>query len=272
MGDDSIPGTAGPLKGVAALFDDFERKTLFTKYLFFLGWVEILILAACWLHSLGDGRIDHLGPVESPFPWKIYFLVSFVAPIAITFLVGVVIVAFNQYFGGVEAIGHDPARAAAGVPQEEEGRLQKLNMMVSWLNRLPFLALLLLLAFAALFIFKLDGILSYIASVGERSVHFLLISAVVLVALGSVFALILIVLNYQLRKKSMEYRYRSEVAARYGLIILEDNTVLSRDGRLLVAGRRSRDATALLPAETADAPPPGASKARLPRPVDFEPT
>lgn len=269
MTDDSTAATGKPLQGIAALFDDFERKALFTKYLFFLGWVEVLVLAICWLYSLGDGRYDRLGPVESPFPWKIYFLISFLAPIAITFLIGVVVVAFNKYFGGMETAAHEPD-VAGGISQETTGRMQRLDMIVTWLQRLPFLALLLLLAVASILFYKVDSILSFLGNVGERSVNYLLIFAVVLIALASVFALLLIVLNYRLRKKSMEYRYRSEVAERYGLIILEDNTVLSRDGRLLMDGRKSRGRNRLLPANTTDEPRPVTGGGQLPQPADIE--
>jgi len=50
------------------------------------------------------------------------------------------------------------------------------------------------------FFYKLDDLLAFLSNVGEKSVKILLISAAVLVALISVFALILILLNYQLRK------------------------------------------------------------------------
>ena len=97
-------GTSGksPLRGIAALFDDSERKELLRKYLYFLGWVELLILAVCYLYRLGDGVYDSFGPVEQSFPWKAYFLISFLAPIAISFLIGTVIVGFNKYFGEPE--------------------------------------------------------------------------------------------------------------------------------------------------------------------------
>ena len=270
MGDESSSASGRPLRGIAALFDDFERKTLFTRYLFFLGWVEVLVLAVCWLYSLGEARYDRLGIVESPFPWKTYFLVSFLAPIAITFLVGVVIVAFNKYFGGIESSVNGPGAVAGDF--QGAGRLKKLENMVAWLQRLPFLALLLLLAFGALLFYKLDGILSFLTGVGEQSVRFLLIAFVVLVALASVFGLILILLNYQLRKRSMEYQYKSEVAERYGLIILEDNTVLSRDGRLLLDGRKSAGRRGMLPDGTADGPPSVVPGPQLPRPADCEQT
>ena len=49
----------------------------------------------------------------------------------------------------------------------------------------------------------------------------------------------------------MEYRYRSEMAERFGLIILEDNTVLNNEGKLISHGKK------LLPLLPADTPPGG---------------
>ena len=46
-----------------------------------------------------------------------------------------------------------------------------------------------------------------------------------------------------------QYQYKSQVAERFGLIILEDNTVLDRDGKLLVNGKKWKSAVPLLPAE-----------------------
>jgi len=36
----------------------------------------------------------------------------------------------------------------------------------------------------------------------------------------------------------MEYRYRSEMAERFGLIILEDNTVFNNEGKLVSHGKK----------------------------------
>ena len=130
-----------------------------------------------------------------------------------------------------------------------------------------------LLAVGVAFFYKLDDILAFVGNVGEMTVKIILFSAIGVVAIISVFLLILIVLNFQLRKKSMDYQYRSEVAERFGIIILDDNTVLNSEGKLLVNGKKTRGAVPLLPAKTADAgqpdhPPSGV----LPRPVDLEST
>jgi hypothetical protein len=244
----SVDPTGKPLRGIAALFDDFERRQLFHKYLFFLGWVEIGIFAICWLYQLGDRGYDRFGPIEIPFPWKTYFLVSFLAPVAITFLMGVVIVGFNKYFSDADSVG-DAERENASTSGLVAGKLHKLQNMVDLLRRLPYLALLLLLCLTVGVVYKLDAILGFLGSVGSKSVHVLLIAAIVLTVLGAIYGLILITMNYQLRKQSMAYEYKKDVADKFGLIILEDNTVLDSNGRLLVQGKKWKDTVPLLTAE-----------------------
>jgi len=103
------------LRGIAALYDDKERKDLFRKYLYLLGWVELAILLTCWLYQIGDSGHDG----ESVFPWRLYFVIAFLAPVAVTFLLGIAVVGFNKYF----AEPSNPWRAdrkakPQGAPQE----------------------------------------------------------------------------------------------------------------------------------------------------------
>jgi hypothetical protein len=257
------------LRGIAALFNDIERKEIFRKYLYFLGWVELLLLLTCWLYQIGDS--GHEG-VESTFPWRLYFIIAFLAPVGITFLLGIIIVGFNKYFAEPGPV-LGPAADEKG-PSPEGGspdRIQQLNRMVVWVQRLPFLGLLLLLGIAVGFFYKLDVIVGLVGSIGEKSVKFFLISAGVILVLISIFALILVILNYKLRKKAMEYQYKSQVADRFGLIILEDNTVMNSEGKLLVNGKKWKDAVQLLPEpakEDKSSDNPGGGT--LPRPVDLE--
>ena len=266
-------GTSGKsaLRGIAALFDDFERKELFRKYLFFLGWVELLILAACYLSRLGGGGYDSYGPVEQSFPWKAYFLISFLAPVAISFLIGTVIAGFNNYFGDSDSAAQSTARDGSEETSEAlSGKAYKLQLWIKWLQRLPFLGLLLLLTAVVLFFYKMDAFLAFVASVGEQTVRIVLMSGAVLLGIASIFALILVILNYQLRKKSMAYQYRNEVAERFGLIILDDNTVINSEGRLLIQGKKWKSSVPLLPSQTSDAPPSVEEAGPAARPLDFK--
>jgi len=257
-------------RGLAGLFDDDERKELFRKYIFFLGWVQVLIFVIAYLYQLGDTGIEQVGAVEQGFPWKTYFFIAFIIPVAITFLIGVVIVGFNRYLSGdeqAEAVAEEGPSPA----ESTSSRIARLQTVVVWVQRLPFLALLALVGLGAGFIYKLDSILIFLEQVGEKSVRILLISGAAVLGIASVFGFILIVLNYQLRKKTMAYQYRSEVAERFGLIILDDNTVLNSEGKLLIQGRKWKTSVPLLPGSTQE-PAVETTATAIPRPADLETT
>jgi hypothetical protein len=265
---------SGSMQGIAGLFDDYERKELFRKYIYFLGWVEVLIFVVAYLYQLGDTGVEQVGAVERGFPWKTYFFIAFILPLVITFLIGVVIAGFNKYMTGAEhanPAGVDAAPAESQRTEHGSSRIAKLQRMVVWVQRLPFLALLILVGLGAGFIYKLDAILTFIEHVGEKSIRILLISGSVLLGVASLFGFILIILNYQLRKKTMAYQYRSDVAERFGLIILDDNTVLNSEGKLLVQGRQWKDSVPLLPG-AAKEPRGEEESAAIPRRVDLETT
>jgi hypothetical protein len=267
--------------GVAGLFDDTERKQLFRKYLLFLGWTEVAILVVCFLYQLGNQGYDASGTIPVPFPWKVYFAVSFLAPVAITFVIGMVIVGFNKYLTephrarddrGAEGVegGRRGAEAErrgqeAGGPS---GRIEKFQEVVHQLQSLPFLTLLLLLAAAVGIVYKLDTIMAFVNTVGEKSVKIVLVAAGVLLAVLTLFAFMLLLFNYKLRKRTMEYQYKSDMGERFGLIILEDNTVISREGRLLIQGKKWKDTVPLLPAASAANASPPAEAVKLPHLVE----
>jgi membrane protein implicated in regulation of membrane protease activity len=257
------------LPGIAALFNDVERKEIFRKYLYFLGWVEVLLLLTCWLYQIGDS--GHEG-TETTFPWRLYFIIAFLAPVGITFLVGTIIVGFNRYFAEPEPVRRPAAEEMnSSFAGGNAGRIEQLNQLVKLVRRLPFLGLLLLIGLAVGFLYKLDVIMGTIGNIGEKSVRILLISAGIILILVSIFALILVLLNYQLRKKAMEYQYKSQVAEQFGLIILADNTVLNSKGRLLVSGRKWKNVVQQLPEPPGeDKPSENAGPELLPGPVDPE--
>lgn len=228
-------------RGISSFFSIEERKEILRKYLYFLGWLEVLIFVGCWIYQLGSYDTPGGGPVDIPFPWKAYFALAFLAPIATTFIIGTILVGFSRYFGeGDTASDLD----GSGLPEEKETseKIRKLYKIVRWFHHVPFLGLLLLLGLAVGFFYKLDTILSLISTFGEQTIKAILILLVSLLGLLSCFAMILILLNYRLRKRAMEYQFRSEMAERFGLIILEDNTVIDRYGRLLVQGKKWKKA------------------------------
>ncbi len=254
------------LQGVAALFDDNERKNLFRKYLHFLGWIELALLLICWLYQIGDSGREG----GSIFPWRLYFLIAFLLPIATTFLLGIIVAGFNSYFA-------EPKQAIADVPESEpaegaaKNKIQQLDRMVLLLRKLPFLALLLLLGFGVAFFYKLDVILATVGNVGEKTVGFVLTALGILLLLVSIFAAVLIILNYRLRKRAMDYQFKSQVAETLGLVILEDNTVLNSEGKMVTNGRKFKPPILLseLPKQDDSTTNPAGFES-IPRPVDPE--
>jgi len=70
----------------------------------------------------------------------------------------------------------------------------------------------------------------------------------------------------------MEYQYRSEVAERFGLIILDDMTVLNREGHLLINGKKRKEAPLMLPEKTAASRPDPLPAGAVPKRADPETT
>jgi hypothetical protein len=212
--------------GLATLFDGVELKSFFVNYLWFIIAVEILIFLVSFL--------GNLGPDKGPFPWKFYFYVAFTAPVAITFLLGVFILAFNQFiFGNSPAAGED-----GNVDTEADGSRSKLfqfNLFLTHMKKVPFLPVLFALVACAVLFYKLDAIFLFIFNAGEKMVTYSLIACGALLAAWLIFGIAWIVSNYKLSKRHMEhqYRYRNDVIEKLGFLIMEDDTVIDKNGKLI---------------------------------------
>jgi hypothetical protein len=211
--------------GVATLFDRVELKSFFINYLWFIIAVEILIFLVSFL--------GHLGPDKGTFPWKFYFYVSFITPVAITFLLGVFILAFNQFIFGNAPSGEDGEMGAE--EGERRSKLFQFNLFLTQIRRVPFLPVLFALVACSVFFYKLDTIFLFIFNAGERMVTYLMIACGVLLGAGLIFGFAWIISNYKLSKKHMEheYHYRNDVMEKLGFLIMEDKTVIDRNGKLI---------------------------------------
>lgn len=214
-------------KGVASLFDDYEIKDLFRRYVQLLIVVEVLIFLVCWVYQLGLDQVAVTGkPVDVPFPWKVYFLVSFSAPVAVTFLVGIVVVAFNSFLYGQK-----------GGPVFKEnvadGTSSKLVKVANFCFQLPFLLTLLLLGIFIGVVYNIGAIMEYLARFGEAAAKVALIGLGCVLVAGTIFGVVRMVLNYKLRKKNMEYDYKREVMDRLGIAILDERTMIDSQGKVL---------------------------------------
>ena len=110
--------------------------------------------------------------------------------------------------------------------------------MVGQLKRLPLLALLFLLLVTIFALYNINHIMAWLTSLTASTFTFLsyvLAGAGVVVAIYMLFFLFF---KYRLNQRQMKYQYYSQISERHGLIILDDRTVLHKNGQLLVRGRR----------------------------------
>jgi hypothetical protein len=212
--------------GLATLFDRVELKSLFINYLWFIIAVEVLIFLLSFFGTLG--------PNKGPFPWKFYFFIAFVTPVAVTFLLGMFIMAFNQFiFGDASAAGeHGSTAKEAG---ESRSKLFQFNLFLTHMRKVPFLPVLFALLISSILFYKLDAIFLSIFNAGEKFIRYSLIASGVLLAACLIFCFAWIISKYKLNKKHMEheYRYRKDVMEKLGFVIMQDDTVIDKNGKLI---------------------------------------
>jgi hypothetical protein len=218
-------------------FTKSDRKKLFFDYLKLVGILEIVIfiIVALWATD------DKYHRVYTPFPWREYLFVAFAFPVIFTFLMGIIITGFNHFLGAEEII------PGAAEPASED----RLEMIVGQMRRLPYLGLLFLLLVTVLALYNMDHIMAWVASLGQKTFVFLTYILAILGVIVTVYMIFFMVFKYKLNKKHMEYQYYSEISDKFGLIILDDRTVIHKDGNLLIQGRKWRRARQVgkLPAE-----------------------
>ena len=212
--------------GLASLFEKKELKDLFQTYLVTLCVIEGFIFFVSFL--------SQLGPESAPFPWKACFFAAFTVPLAITFLLGVIVISFDRYiFGHHERLGEASEFMQAAA--ETRSKIHKLHAFLYVVRQAPFLLGLLSLVALSGIAYKLDAILAVIGHVGERTAHYLFIGLAITLAVGAVGGLIWLFLNYNLRKKAMEfeYQYKKDVVEKTGLVFIGGDRVMDNQGRLL---------------------------------------
>lgn len=212
--------------GVASLFDSVQLRAWFLHYLYFIVGVEILIFLVSFVGAIG--------PEKGPFPWKFYFFVSFTIPIAITFLLGIFILAFNKYLFG-NSLLEDSGQTLDGQPSERKSYMLKMNMFLNNMRHAPFLSVMFLLIMGSVVAYKLDDIMLLLFNAGEKVIKYVLISVAVLLVAGLIFGIFWVIANYKLRKKHMEhhFQYKKDVMAQMGLLIMDDDTVINKEGKVI---------------------------------------
>ena len=227
--------------GLAASFEATEVKKLFFSFLITVMAVEGVILFLCYINLLVN---EH-----GIFPWKPYLFATFIAPVAITFAFGLIVLIFNRFFFNESppVVEHQRAFFSGfGI-----GKGERIAAFFQVVHRLPILFSLLLLIAATALAYKLDAIVIYMAQVGvstARYLFFTLIGSLVVAAIGIA---VWMILSYRLRQKSLQtgHQYRMQLMEQFEMVLLDDGTMINKKGDVVY----QQDGTAqLFHAETAE--------------------
>jgi hypothetical protein len=208
---------------LASYFSKADRKKLFFDYLKLVGILEIVIFIVVVLWAT-DGKYRQ---ASTPFPWREYVFVAFAFPIVLTFLMGLIVTGFNYFLGEEEL-------------PEKEDPAGNLEAVVHQIRRLPFLGLLFLLLVTIFALYNLNHIMAWLGALGYNAFLFLSYALAGLGVIVAVYLGFFLFFKYRLNHKHLQYQYYSQISDKFGLIILDNRTVLYKDGHLLVEGRRFR--------------------------------
>ena len=184
-------------------YDPLEKRYVFNSFLVVVALVEILILVFTLIWQIDfEGIFGAQARTPVPFPWKEYLLASFVAPIALLFLFGLIIQGFEVFC------------QEAPEPSRGKGLGARLWRVRYLLGLLVFMA-------GLIFIFQGKTALAMIASglraIGLGGSYFL----IALLVLGLLYLWVRLILRYRLQKKAMEYQYLLTLAQRHGVIVID---------------------------------------------------
>ena len=215
--------------GIAAFLEKKEIKDYFDTLFFLIGGIEFIIFIVHFIGSMGPGK--------GPFPWKQYFFVSFLAPVVLMFIVGLIVVGFNYYLFGNQKTPFDlEENPFVGTRIKRFGH--SFKFLFSILQQVPVLVGLFVLGIGSVVLFKLDAILKVLGHIGEKAAFYLFVILCVLVSGTLVFLLLWLYGQFKLHKYQIQrqWEYRHKVIETAGLIILDNNVICDRDGNIISPG------------------------------------
>ncbi len=212
--------------GIASILEKTEIKEYFDTLFLLTAGIEFVILIA---HFIGS-----IGPEKGPFPWKQYFFVSFLAPIVLMFIVGLIIIGFNYYLYGSQQTAFDLEESSfVGTKMKRFGH--SFRFLFSIIQQVPVLAGLFILGISSIVLFKFDAILRVLGHIGEKTAFYLFILLCVIVSGILIFLLLWLFWQFKLHKYQIQrqWEYKQKVIETSGLIILDNNVVFNQDGKII---------------------------------------
>ncbi len=211
--------------GIAAMFNNQEIKEYFNTFLILIGGVEFIILFAHFLSSNGQDQVS--------FPWKHYLFVSFIAPVVMVAVVGLIIIGFNFYMFGDK--NQNAETESDSADDKEKKFWHSSKHLFSIFGQIPVLAGFSIIILGSLFLYKLDTIVQVIGRIGEKTAFYAFTAIACLVICTFIFLLCWLFWKFRLRKIELkgEAEFKKSVMEKTGLIILDNNVVLDKTGSIV---------------------------------------
>jgi hypothetical protein len=112
------------------LLEKTEIKDYFNTLLILISGIEFVIFVAHFIGSIGPGK--------EAFPWKQYFFISFIAPVVLIFVIGLIVIGFNYYvYGNQDSTLFNEKSPFIGTKMKRFGH--SFNFMLSVIHQVPIL-------------------------------------------------------------------------------------------------------------------------------------
>ena len=229
------------VSGLAASFEAAEIKKLFFSFLITILSIEGVVFFLCYINLLVNEN--------GVFPWKPYLFASFIAPVAVTFIFGLIVLIFNRFFFNQAPPVVESTRGFT--PAFGLGKGEKIATFFQVVHRLPILFSLLLLIAATVLAYNLDSIVIYMAQVGVSTARYLFFTLIGVLVASAIGLAVWMILSYRLRQKTLQsgHDYRMQLMEQFGMVLLEDGTMINKEGRIVY---QQDDATSISYREAAE--------------------
>ena len=211
--------------GIATMFNKNEIKEYFNTFIILIGGIELIIL---FLHF-----ISSTGPTTT-FPWKQYLFVSFLVPVIMVAVIGLIVIGFNFYLYGDEK--QKPVAENKNFANSKENKfVNGSNHIFTILGQIPVLIGFTIVFLGSLFLYNLNAIMGVLGLIGERTAFYVFTALACLVAGAFVFLLFWLFWKFRLRKIELQNQsdFKNKVMETTGLIILDNNIVLDKTGKIV---------------------------------------
>lgn len=210
---------------LGAMLNEKERKSLLIYIALGVVIVEFVVTVVAVLHGLTNMHPLPDGNMEYIFPWKAYLVSVFLAPVGVMFIIQIIGMGFTRIISGdpefVEAAGeHIP---------------EKVKRWVQLFQGLPTAILLAGFLLVGVILYHINTVMAFLLKLGEAAVEIAVWVGIGLFAAWLISYIARLWLMYKTRKMQEEYAFRREVLEKTGIAIIDQQTAVTADGKMITS-------------------------------------